>query len=76
MKTIYDRLQPGIKSQLQESSRNYTSAKRLKYKLMSTTLWYDLSLDDISSLMSYAGLYTSDVTASDVIYGGEKFITK
>ena len=36
---------------------------------MSSTLWYDLSVDDISQLMSYSGLYTSEVTASDILYG-------
>ena len=73
MKSIYDLLQPGIKSELKDSARKYDSAKRLKYKLMSSTLWHDLSLADISDLMSYSGLYTSDVTAKDVIYG-DKFL--
>ena len=73
MKSIYDLLQPKLKSELQASARKYDSAKRLKYKLMSSTLWHDLSLADISDLMSYSGLYTSDVTAKDVIYG-DKFL--
>ena len=73
MKTLYDLLQPKLKSELQASARKYDSAKRLKYKLMSSTLWHDLSLADISDLMSYSGLYTSDVTAKDVIYG-DKFL--
>jgi hypothetical protein len=73
MKTLYDLLQPKLKSELQTSARKYDSAKRLKYKLMSSTLWHDLSLADISDLMSYSGLYTSDVTAKDVIYG-DKFL--
>ena len=73
MKTLYDLLQPNLKSELQTSARKYDSAKRLKYKLMSSTLWHDLSLADISDLMSYSGLYTSDVTAKDVIYG-DKFL--
>ena len=73
MKTLYDLLQPTLKSELQTSARKYDSAKRLKYKLMSSTLWHDLSLADISDLMSYSGLYTSDVTAKDVIYG-DKFL--
>ena len=75
MKSIYDLLQPGIKSELKDSARKYDSAKRLKYKLMSSTMWYDLSVSDISSLLSYSGLYTSDVTAKDVMYGG-RFLIK
>ena len=74
MKTLYDLLQPTLKSELQTSARKYDSAKRLKYKLMSSTLWHDLSLADISDLMSYSGLYTSDVTAKDIMYGGRILI--
>ena len=74
IKSIYDLLQPNIKSELQASARNYDSAKRLKYKLMSSTLWSDLTLSDVSSLLSYSGLYTSDVTAKDIMYGGRMLI--
>ena len=74
MKSIYDLLQPKLKSELQASARKYDSAKRLKYKLMSSTLWHELSVSDISSLLSYSGLYTSDVTAKDVMYGGRMLI--
>ena len=74
MKSIYDLLQPKLKSELQASARKYDSAKRLKYKLMSSTLWHDLSISDISSLLSYSGLYTSDVTAKDVMYGSRFLI--
>ena len=69
LKTLYDRLNTNLKSELKNSARKYETAKRLKYKLMSTTLWYDMSVDDISQLMSYSGLYTSEVTASDILYG-------
>ena len=75
IKSIYDLLQPKLKAELQTSARKYDSAKRLKYKLMSSTLWSELTLSDISSLLSYSGLYTSDVTAKDVMYGTDKFLT-
>lgn len=74
IKSIYDRMQPKLKSELQNSAREYDSAKRLKYKLMSSTLWSELTLTDISSLLSYSGLYTSDVTAKDIMYGGRMLI--
>ena len=74
IKSIYDLLQPNLKSELQISARQYDSAKRLKYKLMSSTLWSDLTLSDVSALLSYSGLYTSDVTAKDVMYGGRMLI--
>ncbi len=75
LKTLYDLLQPKLKSELQDSARKYDSAKRLKYKLMSSTLWHELSISDLSDLLSYSGLYTSDVTAKDLLYGTEKFLT-
>ena len=34
LKTIYDRLKPEFKTELQNNVRKYDSAKRLKYKLM------------------------------------------
>jgi len=74
MKTIYELLQPGVKSELQDSARKYDSAKRLKYKLMGTIMWSDLTLRDISDLLSYSGLYTSDVTAKDIMYGGGRIL--
>ena len=74
MKSIYELLQPKLKSELRASARKYDSAKRLKYKLMSSMLWSELTLSDISSLLSYSGLYTSDVTAKDIMYGGRMLI--
>ena len=75
LKSIYDRLVEPVKSELQASARKYDSAKRLKYKLMSNTLWHELTVNDISSLMSFTGLYTNEVTSSDLMYGGSKFLT-
>ena len=75
IKSIYDLLQPRIKTELQTSAKQYDSARRLKYKLMSSTLWHDLSLSDVSALMTYAGVYTHEVTAHDVMYGS-KFTIK
>ena len=74
LKTLYDLMQPSLKSKLQDSARKYDSAKRLKYKLMSSTLWQELSLNDISDILTYSDLYTSDVTAKDVLYG-RRFLT-
>tara|TARA_Y100001937_G_C6857130_1_gene214709 strand:- start:133 stop:378 length:246 start_codon:yes stop_codon:yes gene_type:complete len=75
IQSIYDRLVEPAKSELQASAREYDSAKRLKYKLMSKTLWHELTLGDVSSLMTYCGVYTHEVTSSDIMYGGSKFLT-
>ena len=75
LKSIYQRLVEPVRSELQASARQYDSAKRLKYKLMSSTTWYELSVSDISSLMTYSGLYAHELSSSDVMYGGSKFLT-
>ena len=53
LKSIYQRLVEPIKSELQASARQYDSAKRLKYKLMSSTMWHELTISEINSLMTY-----------------------
>ena len=68
-KTIYQRLKPAIKITLNDSARQYDSAKRLKYKLMSSTLYHELTLAEVSSLMCYADVYTSEADSQDVLYG-------
>ena len=75
LKSIYQRLVEPVKSELQASARQYDSAKRLKYKLMSSTMWHELTISEISSLMTYSSLYTNEISASDIMYGGSKFLT-
>jgi hypothetical protein len=69
IKTIYDRLEPGFKSSLQKNARQYSSAKRLKYTLMSKTSWYDLTISDISDMSVYCDIPTYKLTAVDFMYG-------
>jgi len=69
LKTIYDRLEPGFKSSLQKNARKYSSAKRLKYTLMSKTSWYDLTISDISDMTVYCNMQTYKLSATDVMYG-------
>ena len=68
-KTIYQRLKPNLKKTLDESARSYDSAKRLKYKLMSSSLYHELTLAEVSSLMCYADVYTYETDSADVLYG-------
>ena len=69
IKTIYQKLKPNVKAALNKSARNYDSAKKLKYKLMSSSLYHELTLAEISSLMCYANLYTYEANSADVLYG-------
>ena len=70
-KTIYDKLLPGVKSALQGSARKYSSAKRLKYTLMSKTMWYELTVDDVRDLISYSDLNSWDLQAYSFMYGDD-----
>ena len=75
LKTIYDRLKPGFKSSLQTNARKYSSAKRLKYTLMSKTSWYDLTISEISDMTVFCNMQTYKLSATDVMYGNS-IITK
>ena len=69
LKTIYDKLKPELKTQLQTNARKYSSAKRLKYALMSETSWYDLTVSQISDISVYCDVKTYNLSAQDIIYG-------
>ena len=75
IKTIYDRLEPGFKSSLQKNARQYSSAKRLKYVLMSKTSWHDLTVSDVSDMSIYCDIPTYKLSATDFMYGNS-IITK
>jgi hypothetical protein len=74
-KTIYDKLLPEVKLSLRTSAKKYEYAKMLKYKLMSVTIWQDLSISDVADLCSYGNLYTYQLGSYDIMYG-DKFIQK
>jgi len=69
IKTIYDRLKPGFKSSLQKNARQYSSAKRLKYVLMSKTSLYDLTVSQVSDISVYCDIPTYKLSAQDLLYG-------
>ena len=74
LKTIYDKLKPELKTQLQTNARKYSSAKRLKYALMSETSWYDLTVSQISDISVYCDVKTYNLSAQDIIYGNSIII--
>ena len=54
MKSVYDMLLPDVKTELQASARKYSTAKRLKYTLMSKIMWPELSVYEVRDLLCYA----------------------
>ncbi len=69
IKTIYDKLKPDFKTELNINARKYSSAKRLKYTLMSKTSWQDLTLSEVSTMTTYCDIYTHKLSGQDVMYG-------
>ena len=69
LKTIYDNLKPEFKTELNTNARKYSSAKRLKYTLMSKTSWHDLAISEVSSMTTYCDVLTYKFSAQDVLYG-------
>ena len=69
VKTVYDNLLPDVKTALQVSARKYSAAKRLKYTLMSKTMWYELTIDDVRDLISYSELNSWELEAYSFMYG-------
>ena len=75
IKTVYDNLLPDVKKALQASAREYSSAKRLKYTLMSKLMWYQLTIDEMRELISYSNLNSWELEAYSFMYG-DKIIIK
>ena len=69
LKSIYDLLKPDIKSELQASARKYSSAKLLKYTLMSKMTWSELTMREVSELLTYSNLQSYKLSAYDFLYG-------
>ena len=69
IKTVYDNLKPEFKAELNVNARKYSSAKRLKYTLMSKTIWQDLTIGEISTMTTYCDIYTYKLSAQDILYG-------
>ena len=69
IKTIYDNLKPEFKAELNINARKYSSAKRLKYTLMSKTIWQDLTIGEISSMTTYCDISALGLSALDILYG-------
>ena len=71
IKTVYDRLLPDVKTNLQASARKYSSAKRLKYTLMSKTMWNELTIEDMKDLLTYGDVTSYKLDWMGFMYGND-----
>jgi hypothetical protein len=67
--TVYDNLLPDVKSALQASARKYTTAKRLKYTLMSKLMWNELTIDEMRDVITYSDLNSWELNQYSFMYG-------
>jgi len=75
LKTIFDELLPDVKLKLRASAREYNTAKRLKYTLMSKYIWSQLTVDEVRDLLTYGGVNSWDLDSFSFMYG-DKIINK
>ena len=75
VKTVYDKLLPDVKKELQASARKYNSAKRLKYTLMSKLMWQELTIDEMRDLLTYGDITSYKLESWSFMYG-ENIIDK
>jgi len=75
IKTVYDKLLPDVKTSLQASARKYSTAKRLKYTLMSKMMWSELSIYEVRDLLTYGNLNSWELDSYSFMYG-EKIVKK
>lgn len=77
-KTIYERLKPEIKEALHsDENKDYKfSINRIVERLSKETFYSDLSINDISSLYTYAGIELIKTSVWDFKYGDNILISK
>ena len=69
MQNLYKQLKPQFRKKLNENCRKYESVNRIKYMLMSKTLWQELSIANIKDLVLWADLDTRKLTIDGMLYG-------
>ena len=69
MQNLYKQLKPEFRKKLNENCKQYKSVNRIKYTLMSKTLWQELSISDIKDLVLWASLDTRKLTIDGMLYG-------
>jgi len=69
MKNLYERLKPKFREQLDENVEKYDSVSRIKYTLMSKVLWQELTVSQVSDLITYTNLHSYNLSPYDFLYG-------
>lgn len=70
MKTLYERLKPEVKQQLESNYPTYKTSVGRIYELLKNTKWYsDLTIDQVSSIYTFSNIDLIKVSVWDFKYG-------
>ena len=69
MKNLYKQLKPELRKKLNENCKNYESVNRIKYILMSKTMWHELTVDNVKDLLLWADIDNRTISSHGMLYG-------
>jgi len=70
MKTLYERLKPEVKQQLELNYLKYETSVGRIYESLKNTKWYsDLTIDQVSSIYTFSNIDLIKVSVWDFKYG-------
>lgn len=70
MKTLYERLKPEVKEQLELSAVTYSISVGRIFESLKNNKWYsDLTVDQVSSIYTFSGIDLIKVSVWDFKYG-------
>ena len=69
MTNLYKLLKPKFKKALNSNCRKYDSAQRVKYVLMSKTMWSELTITEAKNLLLWADMDNKQLSVNDLLYG-------
>ena len=70
MKTLYQKLKPEYKQVLSDNTIKYPNAcHHLITKLQSNVSWFQLEVEDVSTLVTFTDHSLYKLTANDIMFG-------
>ena len=72
MKSLYQRLKPEYKQMLSDNTVKYPSVcNELVHALQDKVSWFQLEVEEVSTLITFTDHSLYKLTASDIMYGDE-----
>ncbi len=70
MKTLYERLKPEVKQQLELSAATYSASVGRIFESLKNNTWYsDLTVDQVTNIYTFSGIDLIKVSVWDFKYG-------